>query len=84
MKKAYPQKVDGKLSEWQRVFNAADSMKTKISNATPGTFFIFNSGEQGATLMKVNERKPAKMFYTLATITYDAYASTKTSEQLRD
>lgn len=84
VKKAYPQKVDGKLSEWQRVFNAADSMKTKIANATPGTFFIFNSGEQGATLMKVNERKPTKMFYTLATITYDAYASTKTSEQLRD
>ena len=84
VKKAYPQKVDGKLAEWQRVYNTADSMKTKIANATLGTFFVFNSGEQGATLMKVNERKPAKMFYTLATITYDAYASTKTSEQLRD
>ena len=34
--------------------------------------------------MKVNDRKAAKLFYTLATITYDAYASTKTSEQLRD
>ena len=84
VKKAYPQKVDGKLSEWQRVYNTADSMKTKIANATIGSYFVFNSGEQGATLMKVNDRKPAKMFYTLATITYDAYASTKTSEQLRD
>ena len=84
VKKAYPQKVDGKLSEWQRVYNTPDSMKTKIANATIGTFFVFNSGEQGATLMKVNDRKAAKLFYTLATITYDAYASTKTSEQLRD
>ena len=84
IKKAYPQKVDGKLSEWQRIFNAPDSMKTKIANATPGTYFVYNGNENGATLLKVNDRKAPKMFYTLATITYDAYASTKTSEQLRD
>ena len=84
VKKDYPQKVDGKLTEWQRIFNAPDSMKTKIANATIGNYFVFNSGEQGATLVKVNDRKAAKLFYTLATITYDAYASTKTSEQLRD
>ena len=84
IKKAYPQKADGKLSEWQRIFNAPDSMKTKIANATPGVYFIYMSGEQGATLLKVNDKKAPKMFYTLATITYDAYASTKTSEQLRD
>ena len=84
MKKAHPQKVDGKLAEWQRVYNAPDSMKAKIANAPAGAFFVFNSNEQGATLMKVNSTKPAKMFYTVATITYDAYASTKTSEQLRD
>ena len=84
MKKAYPQKVDGKLSEWQRVFNAPDSMKSKIANATPGTYFVYNSTDNGGVVMKVNEKKAHKMFYTLATITYDAYASTKTSEQLRD
>ena len=84
VKKAYPQKVDGKLSEWQRIFNAPDSMKTKIVNATPGTYFVYSGNENGATLLKVNDRKAPKMFYTLATITYDAYASTKTSEQLRD
>ena len=84
IKKAYPQKVEGKLSEWQRAYGFVDSIKTKLVNATPGVFFVYNSGEQGATLMKVNERKPAKMFYTLATVTYDAYASTKTSEDLRD
>ena len=83
VKKAYPQKVDGKLNEWQRVYNAPDSMKAKIANATDA-YFVYNSGEQGATLMKINDKKPAKMFYTLATVTYDAYASTKTSEQLRD
>ena len=84
VKKAYPQKVDGKLSEWQRVFNAPDSMKAKIANATPGTYFIYNSTENGGVIMKVNDKKAPKMFYTLATVTYDAYASTKTSEQIRD
>ncbi len=84
VKKAYPQKVDGKESEWQRVFNTVDSMKSKIANATPGVYFVFNSNDQAAQLIKVNDKKPAKTFYTLATVSYDAYASTKTSEQLRD
>jgi peptidyl-prolyl cis-trans isomerase D len=84
VKKAYPQKVDGKDSEWQRVFNTVDSMKAKIANATPGVYFVFNSSEQGAQLLKVTDKKPAKTFYTLATVSYDAFASTKTSEQLRD
>ena len=84
VKKANPQKVDGKLSEWQRIYVTPDSLKQKIGNAAIGTYFVLNQGEQGATLMRVNDKKPAKMFYTLATITYDAYASTKTSEELRD
>ena len=84
IKKAYPQKADGKPSEWQRIFNMPDTMKAKIANATPGVYFTYMSGDQGATLLKVNDKKAAKTFYTLATITYDAYASTKTSEQLRD
>ena len=84
VKKAYPQKVVGKLSDWQRMYTAPDSMKTKIANATPGSFFVFNKADQGATLIKVNEKKAPKMFYTLATVSYDAYASTKTSEDLRD
>ena len=84
VKKAYPQKVDGKLNEWQRLYAAPDSMKQKVGNATVGTYFVFNNGEQGATLMCVNQKKAPKMFYTLATISYDAYASTKTSDELRD
>ena len=84
LKKANAQKVDGKLNEWQRIYNAPDSLKAKIANATPGEFFSYMSGEQGATLMRVDSKKAAKTFYTLATISYDAYASTKTSEQLRD
>ena len=84
IKKSYPQKVDGKLNEWQRFVNNPDSIKAKINNATIGSYFVFNSGEQGATLLRIDERKPAKLFYTLATITYEAYASTRTSEQLRD
>ena len=83
VKKAYPQKVDGKLNEWQRIYNAPDSMKSKIANGGEN-YFVYMNGEQGATLMKVNSMKPAKLFYTLATVSYDAYASTKTSNDLRD
>ena len=84
LKKTYPQKVDGKTGEWQRLYGIADSLKNKIANATPGSYFVYNSGEQGAILMKVDEKKAPKLFYTLATISYDAYASTKTSDNLRD
>ena len=83
LKKANAQKVDGKLNEWQRIFNAPYSMKAKIANAGQ-SYFVYNSADQGATLMKVTNKKPAKTFYTVATVTYDAYASTKTSEMLRD
>ena len=84
LKKAYPQKVDGKQGEWQRLYGIADSLKNKVGNATIGTYFVYNSADQGAILMKVDEKKAPKLFYTLATITYDAYASTKTSDALRD
>lgn len=84
LKKEYPQKVDGNLSDWQRLYTTPDSLKNKIANAAIGTFFKYNGNEQGATLIKVIERKTPKLFYTLATISYDAYASSKTSEGLRD
>ena len=84
LKKAYPQKVDGKMNSWERMYAVPDSMKQKINNATIGTYFKYSWGDQAATLLTINEKKAPKMFYTLATITYDAYASTKTSEQLRD
>jgi len=83
MQKAYPQKVEGQLSQWQRLYLIADTMKAKVSNAQIGNYFVLNSNEQGAQLMRVNERKPSKMFYTVATVTYDAYASTKTVDELR-
>ncbi len=84
LKKAYPQKVDGKQGEWQRLYGIADSLKNKVGNAAIGTYFVYNSADQGAILMKVDEKKAPKLFYTLATISYDAYASTKTSDALRD
>ena len=82
--KANPKKIDAKEKAWQRVFNFQDSLKTKLANAATGTYFIFNSSEQGAVLMNVSDKKAPKAFYTLATVSYDAYASTKTSEQMRD
>ncbi len=83
LKKSFAEKVDGKFNEWQSIVNLADSLKNKIVNATSGAYFTYNSSDQGAVYMKVNEKKAPKMFYTVATVTYDAYASTKTSEDLR-
>ncbi|MCF0182622.1 MAG: hypothetical protein HUK11_10310, partial [Muribaculaceae bacterium] len=47
-------------------------------------YFALISNEQGAQLMKVIEKKAPVTFYTYATISHEAYASTKTSEDLRD
>ena len=84
VKKAYPQKVDGQAKQWQRVYNIPDSLKAKIANAPAGSYIVYASQEQGAQLIRVTDKKAPKMFYTVATVTYDAYASTKTSEDLRD
>ena len=84
LKKAYPQKVDGKLDDWQRIYNMPDSTKNKINAATTGSYFVYTTSDQFGAVMRITEKKPAKTFYTLATIKYDAYASTKTSEGLRD
>ena len=84
MKKAYPQKFDANEKAWQRIYNLPDSLKSKIANATPGVYVTFASGDQGAQFVKVTDKKAPKTFYTVATISYDAYASTKTSEDLRD
>ncbi|MBQ7206115.1 MAG: SurA N-terminal domain-containing protein [Muribaculaceae bacterium] len=84
IKKDYPQKVDGQESNWQRVYLVADTMKAKLANAEIGQYFVLNSTDQVGQLCKVNERKAPKTFYTVGTVTYDAYASTKTSDDLRD
>jgi len=82
---AFPNQVGGNdETGWQRAYNLPDSLKTRVANATLGTYFVFASSEQGAQFMRVTERKPAKTFYTVATVTYDAYASSKTSENIRD
>ena len=67
---------------WERIYKAPDSIKGKFANAPEG-YFVMNSNDQGATLLKVNEKKASKTFYTLATISYDAYASQKTHDDAR-
>jgi len=84
MMKAYPQKLNGQEKAWQRIYNLPDSLKAKIANAATGVYVIYASGEQGAQFIKVTDKKAPKTFYTVATVSHDAYASTKTSEDLRD
>ena len=47
LKKAYPQKVDGKLNQWQRAYSAHDTLKAKIANAGD-EYVVFNRDDQGA------------------------------------
>ena len=84
VKKAFPQKVDGSEKSWQRIYNMPDSLKAKIANAAVGSYFTYHHTDNGAQLLMVTDKKSPKTFYTVATISYDAYASTKTSEGLRD
>ena len=41
VKKAYPQKVDGEMNKWNRIYMAPDSMKAKIANAAEG-YFVYD------------------------------------------
>lgn len=68
---------------WERIYMVPDSIKAKFVNAPEG-YFVMNSSDQGATLLKVIEKNAPKTFYTLATISYDAYASQKTIDDSRD
>jgi len=72
-------------AQWGQVASSPDSIRNKFAAAPVGGYFVLNSiADQGAQIIKVNEMKAPKMFYTLATITYDAYASTETSDAIRD
>ena len=84
VKKAFPQKVDGSDKAWQRIYSMPDSLKAKIANAAVGSYFVYNHSDKGAQLLKVTEKKAPRTFYTVATVSHDAYASTKTSEALHD
>lgn len=75
--------AQGQKEQWIQIAGYPDSLKNKIANAG-SEFFSLIANEQGAQFMKVVEKKAPKAFYTLATVSHEAYASTKTSEDLRD
>lgn len=75
--------AQGQADQWIQVASYPDSLKSKLANAG-GEYFSFIANEQGAQLIKVLEKKAPKTFYTYATISHEAYASTATSDNLRD
>ena len=79
--KAYPQKVDGQEDVWQQIANAADSVKNPISNAG-AEYFVLNSTDKGAQLIRVKEKKAPKIFYTLGVVTHETAASEKTRQDI--
>lgn len=70
-------------AQWARVAAWPDSIRTRIENAG-ANYAVLNSQPEGAVFIKVHERKPAQMFYTYATVTNEAYASTDTQDAARD
>ncbi len=58
-------------------------MHKKIEGAG-SEYFVLVSNEQGAQIMQVTEKKAPVTYITYATVSYDAFASEKTSNELRD
>ena len=75
--------VQVQAAQWQQIALAPDSLKNKIAGAGSG-YVVLQSQAEGAYLCKVVEKKAPKTYYTIATVTYEAYASQKTIESLRD
>ncbi|MCQ2289131.1 MAG: SurA N-terminal domain-containing protein [Muribaculaceae bacterium] len=75
--------AQGQADQWIQVASYPDSIKSKITGAG-SEFFSLISNEQGAQLMKVVEKKAPVTFYTYATVSHEAYASTRTSDNLRN
>ena len=72
---------------WQTVATAEDSIRDKVG-AAGAEYFALTSGDAGAFLCKVIEKKPQKLFYSIADVTYQAYPSqttiTATTDKLQD
>lgn len=69
--------------QWIRVASYPDSIKSRVANAG-AEYVVYDSNPQGAVFIKVAEKKPAKTFYTVATVSHEAYAGQKTGEDLRN
>ncbi|MBQ7689885.1 MAG: SurA N-terminal domain-containing protein [Muribaculaceae bacterium] len=70
------------ISQWVQIVSYPDSIKSKLAAA--GTdYMVLMSNDQGAQIVKVVNKKAPKTFYTVATITHEAYASQKTIDDLR-
>ncbi len=70
-------------AQWQQIAMAPDSLKSKIA-AAGSNYVVLQSQAEGAYLCKVVEKKSPKTYYTVASVSYEAYASQKTIDALRD
>lgn len=68
---------------WNTIHSAPDTIKQKFANAPEG-YFAMAQTDQGAQFIKVLEKKAPKTFYTIATVSYEAFASQATIDGLRD
>lgn len=75
--------AQGDTAQWIQVVSYPDSIKSKLV-AAGGEFFSLISNDQGAQLVKVTQKKAPKTFYTVATVTHEAYASQKTIDDARN
>ena len=75
--------AQGDTAQWIQIVSYPDSIKNKLV-AAGGEFFSLVSNDQGAQLVKVTQKKAPKTFYTVATVTHEAYASQKTIDDARN
>lgn len=74
--------AQGDTAQWVQVVSYPDSLKNKLA-AAGSEYFSLVSNDQGAQLVKVTQRKAPKTFFTVATVTHEAYASEKTINDTR-
>ncbi len=75
--------AQGDTAQWVQVVSYPDSLKNKLA-AAGSEYFALLSNEQGAQMVKVTQRKAPKTFFTVATVTHEAYASQKTIDDARN
>ena len=75
--------AQGDTAQWVQVVNYPDSLKNKLASAG-NEFFSLISNENGAQLVRVTQKKAPKTFFTVATVTHEAYASQKTIDDARN
>ena len=76
--------VEEQPAQWMVILNYADSIKDKLLAAPVGEYVNFQSAAEAAIFVKVSNKKAPKNVYNVASVSYQVYPSTETTDGLND